>query len=68
MIDHYRPVWNGAMDGLGNNPQGSYREGGKRSWGDTLHPGHEWASRQDPKGSEAEAIELVARFFQEATP
>ena len=68
LIDHYRPVWNGEVDGFGNNPQGRHRERGTRSWWDTLHPGREWASRRDPKGSEAEAIDLVAKFFQDVPP
>ena len=68
LIDHYRPVWNGEVDGFGNNPQGRYRQKGKRSWWDTLHPGREWARQREPKGSEADAIELVARFFQEVAP
>ena len=65
LIDHYRPIWNTAVDGFGNNPQGKYRSGGDRSWWDTLHPGREWASTRTSKGTEEDALALVARFFAE---
>ena len=63
LIDYYRPIWNTDVDGFGNNPQGQFRATGKGSWWDTLHSGRSWASQRTPKGTEAEAIALVARFF-----
>ena len=63
LIDYYRPVWNIGVDGFGNNPQGQNRATGDRSWWDTLHPGRSWASQRTPKGTEAEAMALVAQFF-----
>ena len=65
LIDHYRPIWNIGVDGFGNNPQGKHRSRGDRSWWDILHPGRLWASTRTPKGSEEEAIALVAQFFAE---
>ena len=63
LIEHYRPIWNTAVDGFGNNPQGRYRVAGDRSWWDTLHPGRLWAAERTPKGSEQDALALVAQFF-----
>ncbi len=65
IIDHYRPIWNTEIDGFGNNPQGQYRTTGDRSWWDTLHPGRGWAAQRTPKGTEDDALALVARFFQQ---
>ena len=65
LIYHYRPIWNIAVDGFGNNPQGRHRSGGDRSWWDTSHPGRQWASTRTPKGSEEDAIALVVQFFAE---
>ena len=63
LIDYYRPVWNIGVDGFGNNQQGQNRATGDRSWWDTLHPGRSWASQRTPKGTEPEAMALVAQFF-----
>ncbi len=65
LIDHYRPIWNTGIDGFGNNPQGRNRVTGDKSWWDTLHPGREWAIKRTPKGTEGEALALVAQFFSE---
>lgn len=39
LITKFRPVWNGALDGFGNNPVGGPRSAGKRAAWDTVHPG-----------------------------
>ena len=64
LIDHYGPVWNKALDGFGNNPQGKDRETGKASLWDTLHPGREWAAKRVRTRSEEEVFALVAEFFR----
>ena len=39
LISKFRPVWNVALDGFGNNPVGGPRTAGRRSAWDTVHPG-----------------------------
>ena len=41
LITKFRPVWNVALDGFGNNPVGGPRSAGKRSAWDTVHPGRQ---------------------------
>ena len=65
LIDYYRPIWNTAVDGFGNNPQGRHRSTGEKSWWDTLHPGRQWASKRTPKGTEEDALAVAAGFFAE---
>jgi hypothetical protein len=41
LISKFRPVWNVALDGFGNNPVGGPRSAGRRSAWDTVHPGRQ---------------------------
>ena len=65
LIDHYRPVWNLALDGFGNHHQGAGRTGGAASWWDTMHPGRKWADRMRREKTEAQARTLLDQFFKE---
>lgn len=61
LISRSEPVWNTVVDGFGKHTSGSGRERGKRSLWDELHPGREWALReQDAKLSKGEIEALVA--------
>jgi hypothetical protein len=44
LIDHFRPAWNTLIDGFGNHPPGSGRQGMRRPRWDILHPGRPWAA------------------------
>ena len=65
LIDHYRPVWNGCLDGFGAHDPGSHREG-ERSWWDTLHPGRSWADRLRRVKTPTDATALVREFLGRA--
>ena len=62
IIRHYRPLWNQALDGFGNHPQGSGRVQGERSWWDTLHPGRAWAMELRAIKTGEDAVRLVVGF------
>lgn len=49
LIAIYTPVWNSMVDGFGNNPPGSRRDGSVRSRWDTLHPGRPQAARHSDR-------------------
>lgn len=44
LVEHYRPVWNVAIDGFGNHDPGAGRRAMKRPRWDILHPGRPWAA------------------------
>lgn len=46
LIGRYRPLWNVAMDGFGNNDPGGGRRAQLRSAWDEVHPGRKWAVGQ----------------------
>lgn len=57
LIERYRPLWNGALDGFGNHDPGEGRYNQQRSLWDVLHPGRPWAERLQPNRRSREAIE-----------
>ena len=64
LIDGYKPVWNVCLEGFGKHDSGRNRAAGERSWGDTLHPGRTWASRESAGGKSVErALQMVRGFF-----
>ena len=63
LIDAHNPVWNLALDGFGKHNSGKNRQSGKRSWWDTLHPGRDWAEREQATYTEKEARNHVQWFF-----
>ena len=50
LIARYRPIWNVAVDGFGNNDPGKGRWNQRRSQWDTLHPGRDWAFNLQDRG------------------
>jgi hypothetical protein len=58
MIQTYRPIWNGLIDGFGNNAPGGGREEQVRSRWDTLHPGRYWAYRLPEPSYTADDLQL----------
>jgi len=57
LIERFRPLWNLAIDGFGNNDPGRGRSAQKRSAWDVLHPGRDYAARLTG-GGPAEAVVL----------
>jgi len=61
LIEHYKPVWNLAIDGFGNHDPGAGRRSMKRPRWDILHPGRPWAARLTAE----ESFEIVLRSLQQ---
>lgn len=65
LIERFKPVWNVAVDGLGNHDPGKGRYNQQRSLWDTLHPGRPWAERLQPnKKSMSEATQIVKDYLK----
>ncbi len=62
LVEHYKPVWNVAIDGFGNHDPGAGRHGMKRPRWDILHPGRPWAAEL----AAAESFEQVLRKLQDS--
>lgn len=64
MIQTYRPIWNGLIDGFGNNAPGGGRGDQVRSRWDTLHPGRYWADRlpEPVYGVDDLRLQVLAHF------
>ena len=45
LINHFRPLWNTALDGFGNHNPGRGRADSARPRWDIMHPGRPWAAR-----------------------
>ena len=45
LINHFRPLWNTALDGFGNHDPGRGRAASARPRWDIMHPGRPWAAR-----------------------
>ncbi len=61
LIPEYRPNWNVAIDGFGNNDPGKGRRNQRRSQWDTLHPGRDWASNlQDRVETDMDILHLIS--------
>lgn len=61
LISTYRPIWNVAVDGFGNNDPGRGRHNQRRSQWDTLHPGRPWAVHlRDSTDSRGVILETIA--------
>lgn len=61
LVEHYKPVWNVAIDGFGNHDPGAGRRGMKRPRWDILHPGRPWAAKLTAE----ESFEQVLQWLQE---
>jgi hypothetical protein len=69
MIQTYRPIWNGLIDGFGNNAPGGGRGDQVRSRWDTLHPGRYWASRLPEPLYRVDELRLqILAHFDEHSP
>lgn len=69
LISHFEPVWNRVVDGFGKHVSGRGREGGRRSSWDELHPGREWAAREQPAAlTQAELLAKIEEFFAGQLP
>jgi len=67
LVEHYKPLWNVAIDGFGNHDPGAGRRGMKRPLWDILHPGRPWAAKLTPEESFEEVLQrLHALLDQEA--
>ena len=61
LIARYRPLWNVAIDGFGNNDPGARRREQYRSVWDIIHPGRAWAARQAENPVTVDEIERRVR-------
>lgn len=69
MIQTYQPVWNGLLDGFGNNAPGGGRGKQVRSRWDTLHPGRYWVYQlPDPPYAARELRLQILAHFDEHPP
>jgi hypothetical protein len=56
LIERFHPLWNLLVDGFGNHDPGAGRREGKLPIWDMLHPGRGWASKQQPRIDDVNAI------------
>lgn len=74
LIGHYRPIWNGVVDGFGIHDPGGKpgrttgRSGQKKSLWDTLHPGRGFADGRPEKLSAAQVRDRVTEHFSAHPP
>ncbi|HWV84678.1 MAG TPA: Eco29kI family restriction endonuclease [Capillimicrobium sp.] len=74
LIGHYRPVWNGVVDGFGIHDPGGKpggrtgRAGQMKSLWDTLHPGRAFADGREEKASVEEIRDRIAEHLFEHPP
>jgi hypothetical protein len=59
LIDHFRPLWNTLIDGFGNHPPGSGRQGMRRPRWDIVHPGRPWATRLRAAETAYDIVRLI---------
>jgi hypothetical protein len=64
MIQTYQPIWNGLIDGFGNNAPGGGRGKQVRPRWDTLHPGRYWADElpDPPYTADELRLQILAHF------
>jgi hypothetical protein len=74
LIGHYRPLWNGVVDGFGIHDPGGKpggttgRAGQQKSAWDTLHPGRGFAKGRPPRISAATVRTLIASHLDAYPP
>ncbi len=64
LLDHFQPVWNTVIDGLGNHDPGRGRRAMRRPRWDVVHPGRPWAATLQA----AETVEDIIRLLDRTTP
>jgi len=74
LLGHYRPLWNGVVDGFGGHapggkPGGTTSRGGQRksAW-DTLHPGRSFAKGRKPRTKASVIHKRIAEHLSEHPP
>jgi hypothetical protein len=74
LIGHYRPLWNGVVDGFGIHAPGGTpggttgRAGQQKSAWDTLHPGRPFAKGRAPRVSAAKIRKRIAAHLAAYPP
>ena len=74
LISHYRPLWNGVVDGFGGHAPGGTpggttgRAGQQKSAWDTLHPGRSFAKGRPAQVTAAKIRELIAEHLNAHPP
>lgn len=58
LIERFRPLWNGALDGFGNKTPGQGRKTQKRSLWDVFHPGRSFVERLELAESKLTAAQI----------
>ena len=62
LIDKYKPIWNSAVDGFGNNDPGNKRYGGAIPDWHLLHQGVGWVTRMEDYGKSYELAHVEERI------
>lgn len=74
LIGHYRPLWNGVVDGFGIHAPGGKpggttgRAGQQKSLWDTLHPGRSFADGRSPRLSLTDIRRLLSEHLEAHPP
>ncbi|SRR6266540_2625441 len=68
LIGHFRPLWNGVVQGFGIHGPGGGRRDQARSMWDTLHPGRGFAARLPGVRSVADVEARVTAHISEHPP
>lgn len=63
LIERFKPIWNGVIDGFGIHDPGSGRKNQKRSDWDTLHPGRNFAKNLPPGNELKIILERLEKFI-----
>jgi hypothetical protein len=68
LIETFKPVWNRAIDGFGNNDPGRRRAQQYKSPWDILHPGRRFAEKQANGGMTRELLETRVADYLAGRP
>jgi hypothetical protein len=68
LIAHFRPLWNGVVEGFGIHAPGAGRSNQARSSWDTLHPGRPFAAALPGDRVATEVEERITSHFAEHPP
>ena len=63
LVEHYKPVWNVAIDGFGNHDPGAGRRAMKRPRWDILHPGRPWAATLTADDPFEQVLQSLRQFL-----
>ena len=65
LIEHFKPVWNVAIDGFGNHDPGAGRHAMKRPRWDIVHPGRRWAEKLEAAESLEQVLSRLREFLRD---